>query len=480
MNAAPARGPSTRLTSPSSPMAMPTTCAESDRSSISLSTARLSASVWPSKPPSQNPAERPQFASAACSRPFGARKVVEADQQRRARGSQLVAEPGQLRRLGFFGRLHFEIDDLAAGLGGLSRAARTLKPRTREVARQTACAGRWRWRSRRGARRETPSRLGSAAAGLASESSRNSRNRAVRQCRLGALDHLRRRSGLNGHAQLAHAQAWEHRRGRGTGRVGTSGRDCHQLTHLNGVPVRMQQRNIDIAPWQAEAHEPGPQCGSNLELWRSLPIMPAENPAVLAASEDFHAWEAGGAASAEALAAWVGARLAAHEAALAALLAVEGTAHAGELAAPLRRGHRTAQPGRRAGRRAQLRRRRQGRPRPGADGGAAGGHGRQRAQPEPRRSTRRLAAIDLEGASPATKHFVERTLLSYRLAGVDKDQATRDHLQALHEKATRLSLEFSRNIQEGGKTIEATRGGTRRPARRLPRAPSGRDADGRT
>ncbi len=44
----------------------------------------------------------------------------------------------------------------------------------------------------------------------------------------------------------------------------------------------------------------------------------------------------------------------------------------------------------------------------------------------------------------------------YRLAGVDKDQATRDRLQALHEKATRLSLEFSRNIQEGGKTIEAT------------------------
>ncbi len=39
---------------------------------------------------------------------------------------------------------------------------------------------------------------------------------------------------------------------------------------------------------------------------------------------------------------------------------------------------------------------------------------------------------------------------------MDKDQATRDRLQALHEKATRLSLEFSRNIQEGAKTIEAT------------------------
>jgi thimet oligopeptidase len=64
--------------------------------------------------------------------------------------------------------------------------------------------------------------------------------------------------------------------------------------------------------------------------------------------------------------------------------------------------------------------------------------------------------MNLEGASAATKHYVERTLLSYRLAGVDKDQATRDRIQALHEKATGLSLEFSRNIQEGAKTIEAT------------------------
>src|ERR1019366_5410191 len=68
-----------------------------------------------------------------------------------------------------------------------------------------------------------------------------------------------------------------------------------------------------------------------------------------------------------------------------------------------------------------------------------------------------LTAIDLDGsgASPATRHFVQRTLLGYRLAGVDKDQATRDRIQALQEKATHLSLEFSRNIQEGGKTITA-------------------------
>jgi len=53
--------------------------------------------------------------------------------------------------------------------------------------------------------------------------------------------------------------------------------------------------------------------------------MPTQDPAaVAAATEQSHAWETGGATSAEALSAWVGARLAAHEAALDALLAVEG------------------------------------------------------------------------------------------------------------------------------------------------------------
>ena len=61
---------------------------------------------------------------------------------------------------------------------------------------------------------------------------------------------------------------------------------------------------------------------------------------------------------------------------------------------------------------------------------------------------------------------------------MDKDQATRDHLQALHEKATRLSLEFSRNIQEGGKTIEATAAELEGlPADYLARHPA--DAEGR-
>ena len=52
--------------------------------------------------------------------------------------------------------------------------------------------------------------------------------------------------------------------------------------------------------------------------------MPIENPAA-AVTEDLHAWNAGGATSAEALSAWVSARLAAYEASLAELLAVVGS-----------------------------------------------------------------------------------------------------------------------------------------------------------
>src|ERR1700751_225048 len=65
------------------------------------------------------------------------------------------------------------------------------------------------------------------------------------------------------------------------------------------------------------------RCGS-LELWRFVPNMPVESIAATAVTKELHAWESGGANSAEALTAWVGARLAAHEIALAALVAVEG------------------------------------------------------------------------------------------------------------------------------------------------------------
>ena len=65
-----------------------------------------------------------------------------------------------------------------------------------------------------------------------------------------------------------------------------------------------------------------------------------------------------------------------------------------------------------------------------------------------------LAQIDAGEADAAARHYLERTLLQYRLAGVDKDDATRARIRELQDKATLLSLTFARNVQEGGQTVE--------------------------
>src|ERR1039458_10257228 len=203
--------------------------------------------------------------------------------------------------------------------------------------------------------------------------------------------------------------------------------------------------------------------------------MPDENTV---AGQALHVWEAGGAASAEALTAWVSARLAAHESALAALLAVDGerTPQNSLLLYDKAIEHLTL-----AGAQAGI-----------LNSVAADKGVRDQAQMEAQRvamagsalSLNRevydaLVAIKLDGVSPATKHYVERTLLGYRLSGVDKDQATRDRLHALHDKATGLSLEFGRNIQEGGKTIEATLEELEGlPADYIARHPAVKDASG--
>ena len=64
-----------------------------------------------------------------------------------------------------------------------------------------------------------------------------------------------------------------------------------------------------------------------------------------------------------------------------------------------------------------------------------------------------LNEIDASGSDPATRHYLDRTLLQYRLAGVDKDEPTRARLKELQDKATLLSLTFSRNVQEGSNTV---------------------------
>ncbi len=67
-----------------------------------------------------------------------------------------------------------------------------------------------------------------------------------------------------------------------------------------------------------------------------------------------------------------------------------------------------------------------------------------------------LSAVDLTEADPATRHYVERTLLQYRLSGVDRDDPTRALIKRLQDKATGISLAFSRNVQEGAKHISVS------------------------
>ncbi len=67
-----------------------------------------------------------------------------------------------------------------------------------------------------------------------------------------------------------------------------------------------------------------------------------------------------------------------------------------------------------------------------------------------------LAAIPTP-TDPATRHYLERQLLEYRLSGVDKDEATRKKIRALQDKITDLTLVFGRNVADGTLTVKATK-----------------------
>ncbi len=58
------------------------------------------------------------------------------------------------------------------------------------------------------------------------------------------------------------------------------------------------------------------------------------------------------------------------------------------------------------------------------------------------------ASSDSMGADPATRYYIDRVLLGYRLSGVDKDEPTRDRIRALADRMTQLSMSFSRTVQD--------------------------------
>ncbi len=60
-----------------------------------------------------------------------------------------------------------------------------------------------------------------------------------------------------------------------------------------------------------------------------------------------------------------------------------------------------------------------------------------------------LSSIDLAKEDAATKYYVQRQLLEFRLAGVDKDDATRAQLRKLQDQLTDAQSHFDRNIADG-------------------------------
>lgn len=60
----------------------------------------------------------------------------------------------------------------------------------------------------------------------------------------------------------------------------------------------------------------------------------------------------------------------------------------------------------------------------------------------------RLSAIPTDGLDEATAYILGKRLLQYRLAGVDRDAATREKVGAMNKQITNTGLAFDRNISE--------------------------------
>jgi thimet oligopeptidase len=64
-----------------------------------------------------------------------------------------------------------------------------------------------------------------------------------------------------------------------------------------------------------------------------------------------------------------------------------------------------------------------------------------------------LASMDITDADDETRYYVEKTLRDFRLAGVDKDEATRQQITALRDDLVRIGQDFSRNIRRDLRTV---------------------------
>jgi thimet oligopeptidase len=65
-----------------------------------------------------------------------------------------------------------------------------------------------------------------------------------------------------------------------------------------------------------------------------------------------------------------------------------------------------------------------------------------------------LSALDLSNADATIRYYVERQLLEFRLAGVDKDDATRARLKQLNDDLTGEVTLYERNIADDQRVVE--------------------------
>src|SRR5262249_36551988 len=65
-----------------------------------------------------------------------------------------------------------------------------------------------------------------------------------------------------------------------------------------------------------------------------------------------------------------------------------------------------------------------------------------------------IRGLDVSSADAETKYYVQRLLRDFRLAGVDKDEATRTRIQALRDALTGLGQDFDRNIRTDLRTVK--------------------------
>lgn len=65
-----------------------------------------------------------------------------------------------------------------------------------------------------------------------------------------------------------------------------------------------------------------------------------------------------------------------------------------------------------------------------------------------------VSRIDIAHADATTQHSIEKLLLSFQLAGVDKDDAIREKIRELNDEIVAVGQEFDRNIREDVRSLE--------------------------